>query len=137
MKRLASAAGISLLETLVALVVLAILSGYLVHNSRTAGKGNAQSRIYGKAATATKEAIESLDLLSLKEVSSLREKSMQHSQGPSITVVATARNLQPGDAPDINAQDTSTLRMVDLVTTFQGAAGKPVEKRFSVVVYKP
>jgi prepilin-type N-terminal cleavage/methylation domain-containing protein len=137
MKRQTAEAGFSLLETLVALIVLAALSGFLVSNSRTAGKGNAQSRIYGKAATATKEAVESLNLLSLREVSALREKAMHHSQGPAITVVATARSVRSGDVPDINAQDTSTLRMVDLVTTFQGAAGKPVEKRFTLVVYKP
>lgn len=132
-----SRGGFTLIEVVVAVAVLALAAAIMMSVSRTSVAGQLRSRIYGDAAVATKEALEEIQLLPLDEVTRLSGTAMPHSQGPEVTVRATARGIRPGDVSDISALDTSSLRHLTLATSFPGQSGDPVERTFTTIVFRP
>lgn len=129
--------GLTLIEVLVAVVIIGIAAVIMVAASRGTIAGQLRSKVYGDVAVATKEALEEIQLLTREEVSVLSSTSMPHSQGPGVTVRATARSLRPSDVTDIAALDTSSLRHLTLAASFPGQAGDPVERTFTTIVFKP
>jgi prepilin-type N-terminal cleavage/methylation domain-containing protein len=129
--------GLTLLEVLIAVVILGIASVILMAASRGTVAGQLRSKVYGDVAVATKEALEEIQLLTMDEVTKLSATSMPHSQGPSVTVRATARSVKPTDVTDFAALDTSSLRHLTLAASFPGHAGDPVERTFTTIVFKP
>lgn len=129
--------GASLLEAVVAIIILSFAGTLLVANSRTSASGQERSKVYGEASTATKEVLESLRILGLDSLSRVRGRSMPHSQGPAIEVKATVRGVLPSDVDGFAGLDTATLRYVTLRTFFRSHAGAPVSKTFSTILYKP
>ncbi len=129
--------GISLLEVVMAVIILSIAASILATASKSAVTGQLRSKAYGDAATATKEALESIELLPLDSVTRLSATAMEHSQGPSVTVSATAREVRPGDVSNFSGLDTSSLRHLTLRTRFKNKAGGDVIKTFTTIVFKP
>lgn len=129
--------GFGLLEALVAVAILGVAAAILIAASRTSVAGQQRSRVYGDAATAVKEALEGLQLLSLDSLSRLADAALPHSQGAKVEVRATARGVRPADVADFAALDTSSLRHVTLTAVFPGQTGAPVRKTFSTIVYRP
>jgi hypothetical protein len=99
--------------------------------------GQLRSKVYGDAATATKEALESVQLLPLDSVSLLKNTVMPHSQGPTITVKASCRGVAASDVNNIASLDTTSLRYLTLDTYFKSKAGATVVKNFHTIVYRP
>jgi hypothetical protein len=137
MKPVKREAGISLLEVVIAVVLLSAAASILIVTSRTSAMGMVRSHVYGDAATATKEVLESIKLLPFDSLSGLQERVMPHSQGPTVTVSATSRGVAAGDVADISRYDTSTLRYVTLQTEFKSNSGETVTKKFSTILFKP
>ncbi len=129
--------GLTLIEVLIAVVILAFAASILIFSSRSSVTGQLRSKVYGDAATATKEALQGVELLPLDSLSRLRDTPMAHSQGPGITVLATARSLLPGDVEDLSRLDTSTLRHVTLRTLFKKKSGENVAKQFTTILFRP
>ncbi|MDB5048841.1 MAG: hypothetical protein JWO30_1912 [Fibrobacteres bacterium] len=132
-----SQTGISLLEVAIAVVILGIAGSILAAASKTSVTGQLRSKAYGDAATATREVLENIQLLSLDSVSRLLGTPMGHSQGPTVTVSATARGVLPSDVSDFGGLDTSSLRYLTLLTRFKSKAGGDVNKTFTTIVFKP
>jgi prepilin-type N-terminal cleavage/methylation domain-containing protein len=132
-----SQAGISLLEVAVAVVIIGIAASILAATSKTTVTGQLRSKAYGDAATATREVIEEIQLLSLDSISHLVGTIMGHTQGSAVTVSATARGVLPGDVSNFSGLDTSSLRYVTLQTRFRNKAGGTVNKTFTTIVFKP
>jgi prepilin-type N-terminal cleavage/methylation domain-containing protein len=130
-------AGLTLLEVLIGVIILTIAASILVVSSRTSITGQLRSKVYGDAATATKEALESIQLLPLDSLSLLKNAVMQHSQGPAIEVKATIRGLVSTDVNNIAILDTTTLRYLTLDTYFKAKSGATVVKNFHTIVYRP
>jgi Tfp pilus assembly protein PilV len=131
------AAGVSLIEVLIALVILTAAGTLLAFSSRSSVTGQLRTKVYGDAATATREAMENIDLLPFDSLVNLNNASITHSQGPSIHVFASVRSLLPTDVADINALDTSSLRYITLRTEFKSQAGSLVSKHFSTIIFRP
>lgn len=129
--------GLTLVEVVVAVVIIGIAAVIMLAASRTSVAGQLRSKVYGDAAVATKEALEEIQLMTMDAVSGLRATPMPHSQGPTVTVRATARGVRPTDVTDFSALDTSSLRHLTLATSFPGQAGDPVERTFTTIVFKP
>lgn len=129
--------GISLLEVMIAVIILSVASAILVMTSKVSVTGQTRSKVYGNAAMATKEVLENLRTLSVDSVSKLNDKPMPHSQGGSVEVKVTARGLTSADVDDIAALDTSSLRHVTLHTSFKSKAGDWITKSYSTIVYMP
>lgn len=129
--------GLTLLEVLVALIVVGVAAGLFLSSNRTASFGNERSGIYGKAANATLEAVEAVRLMSLDAAGRLRESEIAHTQGGAIRVTATVRSVSASDVHDLAALDTASLRHLTLKTAFQGKGGRQVEKTFTTILYKP
>jgi prepilin-type N-terminal cleavage/methylation domain-containing protein len=129
--------GVSLLEVMIAVIILGIASGIMVMTSKISVTGQTRSKVYGDAATATKEVLENLQAMPIDSLSQLNNTVMSHSQGSSIIVKATARSLVAADVDDISALDTTSLRRVTLNTQFKNKAGAWVTKVFSTIVYRP
>ena len=132
-----SQTGISLLEVLVAVVILGIAGSILAVTSKSSVTGQLRSKAYGDAATATREVLENIRLLSLDSISHLLGTPMDHTQGPAVVVSATARGVLPGDVSDFGGLDTSSLRHLTLQTRFKNKAGADVNKTFTTIVFKP
>jgi prepilin-type N-terminal cleavage/methylation domain-containing protein len=132
-----SQSGVSMLEVVVAVVILSIAASILAATTRNSATGQLRSKAYGDAATATKEALESIQLLSLDSISRLSSTDMEHTQGPSVSVSATARGVIPGDVSNFAGLDTSSLRHLTLRTRFKSKAGADVVKTFTTIVFKP
>lgn len=133
----ASQRGASLLEVMIAVIILSVASGILIMTSKISTTGQTRSKVYGDAATATKEVLENLQTLSVDSISKLNNTVMTHSQGASVVVKASARSLVAADVDDITALDTTSLRRVTLNTQFKNKAGAWVTKVFSTIVYRP
>jgi type II secretory pathway pseudopilin PulG len=129
--------GISLLEVVIGVIIISFAGSILMVSSRTSVTGQLRSKIYGDAATATKEAIENIQLLPLDSVTRLSSSPMEHTQGSTVTVKATARGVVPADVSNFAALDTSTLRYVTLQTRFKNKAGNTATKTFTTIIYKP
>jgi Tfp pilus assembly protein PilV len=129
--------GASLLEVMIAVIILTVASGIMIMTSKISVTGQTRSKVYGDAATATKEVLENLQTLSVDSLSRLNNTVMTHSQGSSIIVKASARSLVAADVDDISALDTTSLRRVTLNTQFKNKAGSWVTKVFSTIVYRP
>lgn len=129
--------GLTLLEVLVAIIIVSLALGIFLTSSRTSLVGNERSRVYGGAATATVEALEAVKLMSLAQVKALRSTPVAHSQGSPITVTATARDVTAADVSDLATLDASTLQLVTLSTAFKNRQGVQVTKTFSTIIYRP
>lgn len=129
--------GFSLLEVIIGIIILGVASTTLLFASRTAVTGQLRSKAYGDAATATREALESIQLLTLDSVSRLKNAPVPHSQGPLVAVEATTSLLAAADVANLNALDTTTLRRLTLKTRFKNKAGQDVVKTFNTILYKP
>ncbi len=129
--------GLTLLEVLIAVVIISIAAVILMAASKTSVAGQLRSKVYGDAATATKEALEEIQSLPLDSLSRLSSTPISHTQGPTVSVVATARGVVPGDVANFAALDTSSLRYVTLATRFPGKTGSPVTRTFTTIVFKP
>ncbi len=132
-----SQAGLTLLEVIIGVIILSIAASILVVTSRTSMLGQTRSKVYGDAATATKEALQTIQLLPLDSVSRLDNNLMEHSQGPSVEVRASSRSLTSADVTDLAAFDTSSLRYITLATSFHSQSGITVSKVFHTIVYRP
>jgi prepilin-type N-terminal cleavage/methylation domain-containing protein len=129
--------GFSLIEVLMAMMLIAVAGSIFITTSHNSLIGNHRSKVYGDVAMATEEALESLVLLPLDSIKSLNSTPMKHSQGTSVTVQATSRRIQSTDVDHITSQDTSTLRYVTLASSFKNQAGAWITKTYSLVVYRP
>lgn len=129
--------GLSLIEVLIAITILAVSGTLLLMASRTSVTGQQRAKVYGEAATAAKEVLEGVQLLGLDSVSRLQDTPMEHSQGGTVEVRATARGVQPSDIANFAGLDTSTLRHLTLRTRFPGESGALVTKVFTTIVFKP
>lgn len=129
--------GLTLLEVLIAVVIISIAAVILMAASRTSVAGQLRSKVYGDAATATKEALEEIQSLPMDSLSRLSGTPMAHTQGPTVSVSATARGVLPADVANFGALDTSSLRYVTLATRFPGKTGAPVTRTFTTIVFKP
>jgi prepilin-type N-terminal cleavage/methylation domain-containing protein len=129
--------GLTLLEVMIAVIILSIASALMMATSRISTTGQNRSKIYGDASTATREVLENLRTLTLDSINHLSNSKMPHSQGGSVEVYVTSRSLIAADVDDINALDTTSLRWVTLNTRFKSKAGTWVTKTFSTIVYKP
>lgn len=129
--------GTSLLEVVIAVIILSFASTLLLLNSRTSAAGNQRSQAYSEAASATKEVFESLQQLPMDSLERIHGRTMPHSQSADVKVIADVRDVSPADVDDFAAQDTSSLRRVSLRTTFSNHAGDQVTKSFSTILYKP
>jgi len=130
-------AGLGMLEVLIAVIIISIAATILIISSRTAVTGQQRSRAYGDAATAVKEAMEIIQMLPLDSISRMSDTPLEHSQGPSVAVKASARGVLPSDVTNFASQDTSTLRYITLQASFKSQAGFTVTKIFTTVIYKP
>ncbi len=135
----AASKGLSLLEVLIAIIIIAVASSIFMVSSRSSLTGNERSKMYGDAAVATKEVMAAVQLMTLAEVDLLNATDMadHHSQGAGVAVKATARVIAAGDVTDIASLDATTLRHVTLATTFKNKTGGNVTKTFTTIVYKP
>lgn len=129
--------GLTLLEVLIALIIVSVALGVFLTSSNTSLIGNERSRVYGGAAAATVEAHESVKLMSMAQVKALNNTVVPHSQGSQITVTATARNVASTDVSDIASLDPSKLQFVTLSTAFKNKKGVKVTKTFTTIVYRP
>jgi prepilin-type N-terminal cleavage/methylation domain-containing protein len=129
--------GLTLLEVLIALIIVSVALGIFLTSSNTSLIGNERSRVYGGAATATVEAHEAVKLMSMDQIKALSNTPVPHSQGSRITVTATARNVLSTDVGDYATLDASKLQFVTLSTAFMNKAGVKVTKTFTTIVYKP
>ena len=129
--------GLTLLEVLIAVVIISIAAVILMAASRTSVAGQLRSKVYGDAATATKEALEEIQSLPMDSLSRLSATPMAHTQGPTVSVSATTRGVRPADVANFAALDTSSLRYVTLATRFPGKTGVPVTRTFTTIVFKP
>lgn len=129
--------GLTLLEVLVGVVIISIAAVVMLANSRSAATGQVRSKVYGNAATATREAEEVVSLMPLDSIDRLRETEMPHTQGPRIEVTATARPLTEADGEDLTTLETASLRHLTFRTTFESASGGRVTRVFTTVVYRP
>jgi hypothetical protein len=130
-------AGATMVEVVVAVIILGIAASIMVVSSKTSVVGQLRSKAYGDAATATKEVLESIQILPLDSVSRLAGAAMEHTQGPSVTVRATSRGVLPADVTDFARLDTSSLRHLTLQTFFKNKAGGEVAKTFTTIIFKP
>jgi Tfp pilus assembly protein PilV len=129
--------GFSLLEALIGIVILAIATTVMTLASRTAQTGQLRSRTYGEASTATWEVLEQVQNMPLDSMGKLRDRIMEHSQGPDITVKASVRGTISSDVADINDLDTTSLRRLDLTTTFKAVNGDVRTMKFHTIIYQP
>ncbi|HKP95528.1 MAG TPA: type II secretion system protein [Fibrobacteria bacterium] len=129
--------GFSLLEVLIGIVILGIATTVMTLSSRTAQTGQMRSKTYGEAATATWEILEQVQNMSIDSMDRLKDRVMEHSQGPDITVKASIRGTLSSDVANINDLDTTSLRRLDILTTFKGANGQIRSMRFHTIVYRP
>lgn len=129
--------GISLLEVLIGVVLLSIAGSILMVTSRTSVIGQRQSKVYGDAATATKEVLEQVQIMPLKEVDLLNKTAMKHSQGPSVSITATVRSLVDKDVANIAVLDTTTLRHLTIDTKFMSKSGANAVMSFTTILYRP
>lgn len=129
--------GISILEALVATLLISIGASVLVTSARTAKTGQARSKVYGEAVTAAKEVLEDMRIMSLAEVSRLNGADMPHSQGTAIKVLVTVRGVRPTDVGGFASLDTSKLRHASLQVRFLNQAKVRTEKVFTTILYKP
>lgn len=130
-------AGVSLLEVLVAVLLISFGATVLVMGARTSRTGQERSKVYGEAVSAAKEVLEELNLKTLPEISRLAGTPMPHSQGPGTEVFATARGVRSTDVGNFPSLDTASLRHVTLRIRFRNKAGNRVEKVFTTILYKP
>ena len=136
-EKLGSQKGLTLLEVLIAVIVLSLAASLLVFSSRSSVTGYVRSKIWGDAATATKEAMANLEMLPIDSLSRLSKTPITHSQGSGIQVFATVRGVTPSDVSNFATLDTSTLRYVTLSTQFKNKAGNLVKKEFTTILIKP
>lgn len=129
--------GISILEAVIAIVLLGVGSSMLIVSSKSSTAGNSRSKVFGSAATATKEAMEEIQILPFDSLSRLNNTVIRHSQGPAVTVLATARGVARSDVADMTRLDTSSLRYLILKTRFKDRAGAMVTKNFTTIIFKP
>jgi type II secretory pathway pseudopilin PulG len=129
--------GISLLEVVVAVIILSFASSVLIMNSKTSGAGDQRTKIYGEVTVATREVLDALKLLPLDSLSKIKSKVQPHSQSAKIVVTADVRGVLATDVDNFASIDTSTLRYVSLSTSFPNKAGIKVAKVFSTIIYKP
>jgi prepilin-type N-terminal cleavage/methylation domain-containing protein len=129
--------GVSLIEVLIAVVVISMAILVLVYASRTSVAGQLRSKVYGDAATATREAMENIQLLPFDSLNLLLEAPINHSQGSGVKVFASVRGLLPGDVSNMDDVDTSSLRYLVLRTEFKNKVGARVSKSFTTILYRP
>jgi prepilin-type N-terminal cleavage/methylation domain-containing protein len=129
--------GLTLLEVLVALIILSVALGIFLTSSRTSQVGNERSRVYGGAATAVVEAHEAVKLMTLAQVKALRNTPVTHSQGSRVTVTATSRDVTAADVGDLSTLDAAKLQFVTLSTAFRNRQGAQVTKSFTTIIYRP
>ena len=129
--------GVSLLEVIIAVIIISIAASIYMVSSRTSVTGQIRSKVYGEAATATKEALELIQIWPLDSLKTLNNSPIPHNQGAGVEVRATSRGVRASDVRDISILDTTTLRHVTLVTRFKSKAGGKVAKSFSTIVFKP
>lgn len=129
--------GISLLEVVVAVIILSFASGVLIMNSKTSGAGDQRTKLYGEVTVATREVLDALKLLPLDSLTKIKSKVQSHSQSSNIVVTANVRGVLPTDVDNFAKLDTSSLRYVTLTTSYPNQAGLRVSKIFSTIVYKP
>ncbi|MEO7955518.1 MAG: prepilin-type N-terminal cleavage/methylation domain-containing protein [Fibrobacteria bacterium] len=129
--------GFSILEVLVATLLISIGASVLVMSARTSKTGQARSKVYGDAVTAAKEVLEELHIMSLADISRLNGVYIPHSQDTTTKVLVTVRGVRATDVGNFGSLDTASLRYVTLRVRFISQAKAQAEKVFTTILYKP
>ncbi len=131
--------GFSLLEALIALVVLGITLTYFITGTRTSTAGNHRADIQTRVTLSVQETMEHLYLMNISDLDNLDADAMLISRPEdAIAVRVKVRNVSPAELQFPGAQDLSTLRHVTLTATFPGEGGSAARsRRFASILYAP